>query len=304
MVDHPYVIALLQNNNLEIHSLVTQEIVQVVQLIISNLPRPSSLPSSPTSTYFTSPEQDGFQPRSLVSCSAGFPSRKALSDGSYGMVTPLFVPQAGGSNMADKVYVRLQLHSPSQDQVVHADEQLEPPSTPKKRATSSLSATKPSTLRHVSPVATTVAVNTLIWGKDSVLALCPLTLVAQADALMANNRIEDALSLLQAVGPPNTSEQISEFCYVKQKAAWTCLFETRFLEASLLFYEGRTDPRLLIRLFPDLYGKMFSTFTEQEIHIFKGLQTLLGETELDQISIEGISQSFSLPELFLRRRLL
>ena len=100
--------------------------------------------------------------------------------------------------------------------------------------------------------------------------------------------------------------QLAEICYVKQKAAWAFLFETRFKEAGPLFFDGQTDPRLLLRLFPDVVGAMMqqtagsestnpdsarSVGPVQTVKIYRGLQAMLGERVLHQTSIEGISAS-------------
>lgn len=82
-----------------------------------------------------------------------------------------------------------------------------PPSTPKKVST--LSAARPTPVRSTSKYLSTVAAKTLLVGKDSMYALCPLTLVVQAEALINNSRVEDALNLLDAVGPPVTPEKVS-----------------------------------------------------------------------------------------------
>lgn len=102
--------------------------------------------------------------------------------------------------------------------------------------------------------------------------------------------------------------QLAEVCYVKQKAAWAYLFETRFREAGPLFFDGQTDPRLLLRLFPDIVGGMMQQATAgpdstsrgsagsagpgQSVDIYRGLQAMLGEHTLQQTSIDGISASY------------
>lgn len=131
---------------------------------------------------------------------------------------------------------------------------------------------------------------TLVLGKDAVLALSPLTLVIQADALIDNNRVEDALQMLDSLGTPDTVEKMEEFAYIHQKAGWTYLLETRFKEAGIQLSRGRTDPRLVLRLFSDLTGGMASSICQAHVSAFKGLQGLLGEDSLKYDSIDGISE--------------
>ena len=96
--------------------------------------------------------------------------------------------------------------------------------------------------------------------------------------------------------------QLAEFCYIKEKAAWLYLLETRFREAGVLFLESRTDPRLLIRLFPDISGKMLENAMEDRIDVYKGLQHVLGETTLHSMSIDGISKLLLLKSVSFARR--
>lgn len=106
----------------------------------------------------------------------------------------------------EKVEIKLVKRARPQEAPVEASDPAVPPSTPKKG--SALTAARPTPVRSASKYLSTVAAKTLLVGKDSVFALCPLTLVVQAEALIENNRVEDALRLLEAVGPPDTPEKV------------------------------------------------------------------------------------------------
>lgn len=218
-IEHPYVIALLQNNTIEIHSLHTQEIVQVLSLA-NILKQPSSTPSSPALGSFTSPStpatSQGIQPRALISCSAGFPHRDAQADGAKPF-SPLLVPQSRGSDSLEKVKVKL-FPTPSlldsvDEDTGRVDALPSTPTTPRKipkRSGSALAQTRPLASGSRTLTVSTLAVGTLVLGRDSGFALCPLTLVAQADALIGRSRAEDALKLLEAVGGPRTTEEVCQ----------------------------------------------------------------------------------------------
>lgn len=72
------------------------------------------------------------------------------------------------------------------------------------------------------------------------------------------------------------------------------LCETRFEEAGALFTAGRTDPRILLKLFPDVTGSMMESLQEDDIVIYKGLQTILGEKVFQMGNIDSISERTSL----------
>lgn len=222
-------IALLQDNSLEIHNIVSQELVQVIQLATLFTPRSMSSPiSSVTSTPnahsqalpITSPQNGGkvdmFQPRVLVSCSAGFPDRK-FNAGSATAFSPLLVPHSSSSLHLDMTQISLFPKSAEAASIPALDDttpsaKMSPPVTPRRERqvpqTSGVAATRPSVSRRVTTHISTVPASTLIIGRDAVLGLCPLTLVAQADALIDNNRVEDALRLLQSLGQLNSREKV------------------------------------------------------------------------------------------------
>lgn len=218
VVDHPYIVALLQNNTIEVHSIENQEIIQTLQ--VSSLATRHALSPEGTSDSVSpstaSQSAERIQPRSLISTTSGFASRFVpLSKGDPAFA-PLLVPQVGHMNSLEKIEVRF---FPKGSSPAYArgrgssgnnsepdSAPIGPPSTPKKG--SALSAARPTPVRSTSKYLSTVAAKTLLVGKDSVFALCPLTLVVQAEALISNSRVEDALNLLAAVGKPDTPEKV------------------------------------------------------------------------------------------------
>lgn len=143
-------IGLLYNNTIEIHSIHTQEIVQLIQLPLS---------SSPLS----------FDPRTLVRTWSGPEVLGATGAHKIEpMTVALLLRPFGRSNLSP-----------------------EPPKTPTKRIRSLPSKDGLS----VTDKTKGTRARTLLVGKNSLHVLAPLTLVAQADALMEKGRFEEAVKL-------------------------------------------------------------------------------------------------------------
>lgn len=60
-----------------------------------------------------------------------------------------------------------------------------------------------------------------------------------------------------------------------QRAAFKYLFELKFEEAGKLFHRGQIDPRILVKMFPDLQGSLIQTDTVVEI--FAGVEEYVRE---------------------------
>ncbi|KAF9970431.1 transforming growth factor, beta receptor associated protein 1 [Actinomortierella ambigua] len=112
-------------------------------------------------------------------------------------------------------------------------------------------------LEHAARLAT-VPARLLIAGRDSVSALVITPLVLQADTLLQQGRIEEAILLseraLSTISADNLHRErlTHEVNYVNQKAGFIYLGETLFDDAFGLFEKGNMDPRILIHLFEDV----------------------------------------------------
>ncbi|SCV74998.1 BQ2448_8027 [Microbotryum intermedium] len=209
VADPSYAIALLHNNTVEIHSLRTQEIAQVVHLPTSSSPL-------------------GLQPRSLAYSWSGVDLGAASGANKYALVsTPLLPPSGLASSRPPSIPIRSK------------SGRVSVPSSP---AANEKSTSRGSVTR------------TFIVGKNSLYALTPLTLVVQADALMDKGRVDDALALADQLekGSKGGWIQNPELAYVYLRAAFLSLALTHFQDAFKLFLRAGSDPRLVIRLFPDL----------------------------------------------------
>ncbi|ORY74073.1 hypothetical protein BCR35DRAFT_293491 [Leucosporidium creatinivorum] len=246
VVDPLYSIALLHNNTIEIHSLHTQEIVQVVSLPTSSSPL-------------------ALQPRSL------FYSHSGIDLGS-----------ATGGNKVELVSVPLLPSS------VPAW-----PTTPTRRHRSSMSSSSGMGQQDKGKGKGT-AIKTLVIGKNSLYALTPLTLVVQADALMEKGRVEEALAMADQVEKAGSGGVAAnpELAYVYLRAAYHQLSATLFQDAFNLFLRSQCDPRLVVRMFPDLREPLISD--KDEVDVCQGVkaEVLEGKT-VDDYIMANLTRNYS-----------
>lgn len=225
--DGAYAIALLHNHTVEVHSLHTLEIVQLVQL--PNAGAPASL-----------------QPKALARSWEGVRLGPKAGQAKSDLVT---VPLLGGSGG-----------------YFEPDVQRIPSKRP---ADPNASATR-----------------TLILGKNSLYALAPLTLIVQADALLDNGRAEEALSLAEGIERSSTDGAAanSDLGYVYLQAAYIALAGMRFQDGFELFLRAGCDPRLAVRMFPDLREPLIGD--KDRVEVWAGLAGEVGELR----SVEDYSQ--------------
>ena len=218
MADGNLIVALLQDNTLDIHSLDTQDLLQSIQLstalmqpLLSPISSPPGTPSkSAVDLVHHDLKGELFSPRGIINCSAGCPGRGFVANSSNSF-SPLIVPHLSASEALQKVSMRL---FPEVNAVLQAEPAMptepQPPITPTKpvRKVSGLTATRPAASRRTPQAASSISAGVLILGKDSVLALCPTSMLAQADNLLANNQVEQALRLVASVNEPLSWERV------------------------------------------------------------------------------------------------
>ncbi|BGP09381.1 hypothetical protein JCM10049v2_005249 [Rhodotorula toruloides] len=261
VVDSQYSIALLYNNTIEIHSIHTQEIVQVVQL-------PSSSPAA-------SPSPLDFQPRSLF--------RSALG---------LELGAATGAQKIEPVHVPLLPSSPAKS---------DPPRTPTKRA-SRASISSVSIHSGISGVTANsedrpgkrTLTRVLVVGRNGLYSLSPLTLVVQADALIDKGRDTDALALADnfAKSASGGTAENPELAYVYMRLAFLKLEQTLFQEAFDLFARAGSDPRMVVRMFPDLRRPLMAP--GDEVTVCKGvLDEVRSARTIDEYILDNLNRNYS-----------
>ncbi|ORY07880.1 hypothetical protein K493DRAFT_403612 [Basidiobolus meristosporus CBS 931.73] len=99
---------------------------------------------------------------------------------------------------------------------------------------------------------------TFLITRDSLMTLAPLPLITQVDSLLDTNRVEEALDVAEDARNTIVSRRNErmryELEYIYRKAGFIYLGETLFDDALGLFLKGNLDPRVLIKLFPDISG--------------------------------------------------
>ncbi|TNY19371.1 hypothetical protein DMC30DRAFT_448017 [Rhodotorula diobovata] len=276
VIDGQYSIALLYNNTVEIHSIHTQEIVQVVTL-------PSSSPSSSSSSLPSlgpTPSPQSFQPRSLLRSPLGLDLGRATGAHKLELVdVPLVLrpsaarapPPGGGGTAGSPPRTPTKPRRPRPD-LAHSP----PPPGPSR-------GTRPHALTRV-----------VLVARNALYALSPLTLVVQADALIDKGRDDDAKALADGCAKSAVGgvRQNPELGYVYLRLAFLALSQTRFARAFALFLDAACDPRLVVRLFADLRGPLMGP--RDEVAVWRGVE---GEVRsgkgVDEYILDNLNRNYS-----------
>ncbi|KZV92694.1 hypothetical protein EXIGLDRAFT_718145 [Exidia glandulosa HHB12029] len=260
-IDFPYIIALLPNKSIEIHSLTTMEIVHVVT------------PPIPAPVFL--------EPRLLVS-SAGLsvPSSQRIEK-----LTPLPVP------------VLPPPPPPSPKEKGENEPRgsgLTPPPTPRKLDDGAGGADTSKAPAHARS-------GVLVLGPNGVQTLVPTTLITQAESLLEANRIEDAIVLaeqtrnrlkMNASGVEDDTAE--ELRYVYQRIGYLCLLATRFEEAGNYLFRGELDARLLLRHFPDLNPSPLLVPPDATADVYAGIADQLNALgSVDEIIAANLVRNYS-----------
>ncbi|THH03162.1 hypothetical protein EW145_g6477 [Phellinidium pouzarii] len=235
-LDYPYIAALLSNRTIEIHSIETQAVVQVI--------------SAPSTS----------EPRIILPSHAGY-----------------MVPSMQKTNKLRLVTFRL-------DDGIAGDQSPPPPPLPLPKSSS-----RPPLFPRS---------NTLVLSNNSVQALLPSTVISQAESLLESHRIDDAVELAdqnqrKLLGSSITDDELAdELRYVYQRIGFRCFSETLFEDAGRHLLAGETDPRLLVRYFPDLRGNLFRV--APNIDVFAGVVTHLPSTSsIDELVVANLVKNYA-----------
>ncbi|OJA13344.1 hypothetical protein AZE42_05594 [Rhizopogon vesiculosus] len=107
----------------------------------------------------------------------------------------------------------------------------------------------------------------LVYAQDTIHSLVQSTIIAQVEALLESNSVEDATNLADnfASGQANLDEA-ETLQYLHQAIAFALFSQTRFVEAAPHFLSGALDPRVLVSYFPELSGPLFTDGEEAEVY--------------------------------------
>lgn len=166
---------MLYNNTIEIHSSITLEIVQVIPLPIN---------SNPNSPY-------SLQPRSLIHSWSGLNLTSRNNASGEGVNNKIDLVLVNLLNDTNNVIGKSNFNSINQ--------MTTPTKSNQNRRKSEVAEAQNQKKKNQ------IKARTLVIGKNSLLALAPWTLVAQADALFDKGRGEDAIALAKQIEGADTS---------------------------------------------------------------------------------------------------
>ncbi|KAI8342937.1 CNH domain-containing protein [Chlamydoabsidia padenii] len=139
----------------------------------------------------------------------------------------------------------------------------------------------------------------LVFGRHSVMAQIITPLVMQVDALIDDNRIEEAMEMTdQARNTMSSTNTIhmermrSELDYIYQKCGLLMLKETVFDDAFNLLSKGNLDPRLVIHLFGD---RLFTHIDDgaSRILVFDSISQLLQQiSSIDDLVSSNLARNY------------
>lgn len=130
---------------------------------------------------------------------------------------------------------------------------------------------------------------TLVLGPESVQAYYPPPFLARVEALLDANRIADVAKLVEPFPPgplDMRDERVIDCFYVFARLALKSIRETMFGDTGEYLFHSRLDPRIIIRLFPDLRGGLIRE--GDAVNIFAGIETHLQHAD----TIQDISTSY------------
>lgn len=149
-----------------------------------------------------------------------------------------------------------------------------PPPTPPKggHATNSGGADSSSSMQPIGFVEST----SLVLGSEGVQACLRPPFLARVEAMLDANRIADVAKLVEPFPPgplDMRDERVIDRFYVFARLALKSIRETMFGDAGEYLFHSRLDPRILIRLFPDLRGGLIRE--NDAVNIFAGIESHL-----------------------------
>ncbi|CAO3595317.1 unnamed protein product [Absidia cylindrospora] len=153
--------------------------------------------------------------------------------------------------------------------------------------------------RQVSRLAT-VPAKILVFGRNSVMAQIITPLVIQVDALIDDNRIEEAMEMTdQARNTMSSTNDVhmkrmqSELDYIYQKCGLLMLKETVFEDAFTLLSKGNLDPRLVIWLFNGDLAIQNNEDSSSPMLVFDGISGLLDQVNsIDNIVSSAMAKNY------------
>ncbi|ORY34108.1 hypothetical protein BCR39DRAFT_518520 [Naematelia encephala] len=295
--DHPlsiaiesgYIIALLRNNTVTVHSL--SDLEKPVQTV-------SLDPSFAAFTLAYSPY--GVSVRDLVRDERMNLAHLLLLGGK--LAPPETIPSYELSNVDKQAPTPPQLISPEHEEPPSGSG-LTPPSSPKPFARQPITPKRNSSLIQATaprgPFSTTVA-ETLIVGRDGIQSFAPISILLKLEILCAEGKMDEAIVLVDDERRKGRRGEIDADKATHQATlrlmhlllACHLMLETMFEKAGDYFIRGKIDPRVLVRLYSKYRGKVIGS--AEEVEVFEGLRAVLEEMpSVDEIIANSIKRNYS-----------
>ncbi|RSH83741.1 hypothetical protein EHS25_005356 [Saitozyma podzolica] len=298
-VESGFIIALLRNNTVVIHSL-------------SDLEKPvQTVDLDPLFSEFTlSYSPYGVSVRDVIRDERMTTTRLLLLGGKVAPPEPVVVPreakplpspEEGTSPTSTSDPSRPSLNLQHLDEPVLSSEDvspaaeeppsgsgLTPPSTPPPFSRQPITPTRTASLLHSTapsipgPFSTAVA-ETLIVGPNGIMSLAPTPTVLRLEKLCTERRMEEAIALA-------THQATLRLLHLY--LACHLFIEAMFERAGDYFVRGKVDPRLLVRAFPAFRGKLIGS--AEEVEVYEGLREILADMPtVDSLISSSIKRNYS-----------
>ncbi|WVQ99304.1 hypothetical protein IAU59_006436 [Kwoniella sp. CBS 9459] len=298
-VESGFIIALLRDHTIVVHSLEDlDKPAQTVEL----------QPSSGAFDLTYSPY--GISVRDLVRDERMGPFRLKLLGGKLAPSKPIETklpapdPDAGVDSRAD-LLAGDGLISPTDGLSPTAEDPpsgsgLTPPSSPRRApVTPQRGSSLPSSSASSGPFSTAVA-ETLIIGPHSIQSLTPTPILLRLESLCSARKMDEAIILVDEERRRGRRGEIdvdksthqSTMRYMHLYLAAHLLEEAMFDKAQDYWMRGKVDPRILVRCFKDLRGKVIGS--EEEVDSYAGLQKVFEEMpSIEDIIASSIKRNYS-----------
>ncbi|KAF8591308.1 hypothetical protein K439DRAFT_1402474 [Ramaria rubella] len=262
--EYPYVTSMLPNGTIEVHSLESQSICQIIL------------------------SSGSFSPIALVKSSQGYviPSGDQKHKLDVVDFSP-FEPDAPNTSAIEESAIR---DAPPNRQT----------SLPRRHDSLRSSSTKDNRTRQPKAVILAVGTDavyalatlTLTQQADALLEAHKLKEATNL-AKEHQKKIEQMKRLSQSSGENQWEAQNQEIYYIYQRVGYKCLSETIFEDAGNNLFRGNVDPRLLVRLFPALRGTLLSS-SSVSLPVFAGLEPQMRSLgSVDTIIVTNLVKNYS-----------
>ncbi|KAH8919023.1 hypothetical protein BT69DRAFT_1285168, partial [Atractiella rhizophila] len=304
-VDAQYVVSLLKNSTLQIHRLSNQRLSQTLPIAADVKPR--SIAHTYTPLYIPTPQsQNTPRPSSTVG-SPKSPPTPPLSPPPSAMsaMYPSRPPSSTSSSRRPMIEeplrpVRFLLSPmiPRSSPGPRSQTSSPLPSRSRRRGhqrplsvASASSLTTTFTLGGVAKLGGGGMAKTFVIGKDTVWAVWRMGLVGRVEEMMGTGKMDEAVELLEREGD-DSPEEATEKSFLYQRALWFYLLQTEFVKASKLLMKSKVDPRLIIRLFPDMVGGLLQN--GEETDVYAGIVPVIAETgSIEDIVVGNLQKNYA-----------